>query len=100
MKAWMVSEYGDYHDVLSLEDIEDPGEPGATGLVLRVLAAGLNFADSLSIAGKYQVKFAPPFVPGSEVVGEVLRAGRDARQKPGDRVLALCGQGAFAEQFD
>lgn len=44
--------------------------PGAVRL--RVLAASLNFADALMVAGKYQERPKLPFVPGGEVSGVVV----------------------------
>ncbi len=68
---------------------------------LRVRAAGINFADSLQIAGKYQSRLAPPFIPGMEVAGEVMEIGPEVRRplKSGQRVMAFMrGGGAFAEE--
>ena len=65
---------------------------------IRIHAAGLNFPDTLMIAGKYQVKPAFPFAPGMECAGVVEAVGEKVRDlKPGDRVLATTGHGAFAE---
>ena len=38
---------------------------------IEVHAAGVNFADTLIIAGKYQVRPDLPFAPGMEVAGVV-----------------------------
>ena len=66
---------------------------------IRVVAAGLNFADSLLMAGKYQEKLSPPFIPGFELAGEVLEIAPDVTTcQPGDRVLASVIGGAWAEQ--
>ncbi|HEV7361273.1 MAG TPA: NADPH:quinone oxidoreductase family protein, partial [Mycobacterium sp.] len=53
--------------------------------------------DVLFIAGKYQVKIPPPFIPGNEIAGEVIAAGDGARLRPGQRVSGTTF-GAFAEQ--
>ena len=67
--------------------------------VVRVHAAGVNFPDALLIQNKYQFTPALPFVPGSECAGVVESVGDGVRQvKPGDRVIALTGAGAFAEK--
>jgi len=50
------------------------------------------------IDGKYQVKLAPPFTPGSELAGEVLAVGDGVSIRPGQRVSATTFVGAFAEQ--
>jgi NADPH2:quinone reductase len=62
-----------------------------------VLAAGVNFADILSIAGRYQVKAPLPFTPGTEIAGEVLETGRDSELQVGQIVLASPASGGFAE---
>ena len=65
---------------------------------MRVHAAAVNFPDVLLIAGKYQVKIPPPFIPGSELAGEVIAVGEGAAFRPGQRVSATTFVGAFAEQ--
>ena len=75
--------------------------PEADQVLLRVRAAGINFADSLQIAGTYQYRLAPPFIPGMEVAGEILQVGAGVRRElqVGQRVMAFMrGGGAFAEQ--
>jgi NADPH2:quinone reductase len=96
MKAWRAHQYGHYRDELRLEEIEAPRASGPTSLV-RVLAAGANFADILSVAGKYQHKSPLPMIPGTEVVGEVIEAGPDSALKVGQRVLSVTRAGGFAE---
>lgn len=85
-------------DGLHLADLPDPGAPGANQVRIRVAAAGLNFADLLVSAGKYQVKHEPPFVPGFELSGTVESVGAGvAHVQPGDSVMAISEQGGFAE---
>lgn len=72
---------------------------GAGELRIAVRAAGCNFSDLLMLKGEYQVKPPFPFVPGSEVAGVVLELGAGAAGfAVGDRVLARCGVGGFAEE--
>ncbi|MEJ7801162.1 MAG: hypothetical protein WKF60_11600 [Ilumatobacter sp.] len=62
MRAILCEEYGPI-DGLVLADVPSPEiRPGT--VLLRVLAAGVNFVDNLIIAGTYQVKTPTPFVPG------------------------------------
>lgn len=69
------------------------------GLRIGVRAAGCNFSDLLMLKGEYQVKPPMPFIPGSEVAGVVLEAASAVGGfAPGDRVLARCGVGGFAEE--
>lgn len=72
--------------------------PGSGEVLLRVRACGLNFADTLVAAGKYQEKPAPPFTPGMEICGivESLGAGADGFA-PGDRVACFTGGGGLAD---
>jgi NADPH2:quinone reductase len=67
---------------------------------LRAHACGVNFADSLMIAGKYQIKPPLPLIPGLEAAGEVIETGAAVTQvRPGERVLAYFRTGgAFAEE--
>lgn len=86
------------HKDLRVEDIPAPPMV-AGGVRIQVAAAGLNFADSLITAGRYQEKPAPPFVPGFELAGTVTEVADDvASLSPGDRVLAMPPHGAFAEE--
>ncbi|MFM1921147.1 MAG: Quinone oxidoreductase 1 [Candidatus Hydrogenedentota bacterium] len=83
---------------LSLETVEDP-KPGRGDVRVEVYAAGLNFPDTLQIQGKYQFQPPFPFTPGSEMSGIVVEVGEGVDQLAvGDRVLALVGIGAMAEQ--
>lgn len=82
---------------LELAELETPA-PGAGEVLIEVAAAGLNYADSLLIAGKYQERPQPPFVPGFEVAGRVRAVGPGvARVVPGARVLAILDRGGYAE---
>ncbi len=96
MRAWRVHEYGSYRDKLRLEEVDKPRAPD-DGVVVRVAAAGVNFPDLLAIAGQYQVKAPLPFTPGIEACGEIVEVGARSRWKPGQRVIASGGWGAFAE---
>ena len=83
---------------LDLQDVPPPDlEPG--GVRIAVAAAGLNFADTLMLSGRYQERQQPPFVPGMEVAGRVAEIGAGVQGlKPGDRVMAAVGAGGYAEQ--
>jgi NADPH2:quinone reductase len=59
---------------LVLEEVAVP-EPAAGEVQVRVLAAAVNFPDVLLVAGGYQVPAARPFIPGSELSGEVTAVG-------------------------
>jgi threonine dehydrogenase-like Zn-dependent dehydrogenase len=61
-------------DTLPLEEVaEAPLEPRQ--IRIRTQAAGVSFATSLVVEGKYQRKPPRPFVPGTEVAGIVEEVG-------------------------
>lgn len=97
MRAVVCKAWGEPKDLV-VEDVPPPPMV-AGGVRIAVRAAGLNFGDTLIIAGKYQTRPPLPFSPGFEVAGEVVACadGVDAF-KPGDRVLAIVDHGGFAEE--
>lgn len=97
MRAVMCKRYGP-PDMLAVEQLPPP-ECGPNQVRVRVHAAGVNFPDTLIIEGKYQLRPEPPFVPGGEFAGVVETVGSSVTDiKPGDRVSAIVGWGAFCEQ--
>ena len=98
MRAWQVRELGEPRDVLTLAEVPDP-EPGPGQVLVRVLGATAHFFDVLMCRGEYQVRPPLPFIPGSELCGEVVSAGQGAGFAPGDRVIGRPAMptGAFAE---
>jgi NADPH2:quinone reductase len=97
MKAILCTRPGGPDDVL-LSDLPDP-VAGSGEAVVRVEAAGLNFFDTLIIAGKYQTKPTFPFSPAAEFAGVVESVGPGvAAVVPGDRVAACVGYGAARER--
>lgn len=96
MKALVCKEFGG-PDILQMEDVPEPVI--SDGMVkIEVHCVGLNFPDTLMIAGKYQFKPPFPFSPGMECGGIVTEVGAGVDHvKPGDRVMANHGVGGFAE---
>jgi NADPH2:quinone reductase len=85
-------------DDLVIED-RQPLAPGPDEAVIDVRAAGVNYVDGLICRGGYQIKPPTPFVPGSEIAGEVTAVGAAVEDvAPGDRVIAMTGFGGFADQ--
>ena len=67
-------------------------------VLLRVRAAGVNYADVMMARGRYPGGPQPPYVPGFEAAGEVVEAGAAAPGfAPGQRVAAITSSGAYAE---
>jgi NADPH2:quinone reductase len=82
---------------LVIEDMPEP-QAGPGEIQVAVHAAGVNFVDVLMIAGQYQHKPDPPFVPGMEAAGVVRAVGAGvSRFRVGDRVMTSHRPGAFAE---
>jgi NADPH2:quinone reductase len=99
MKAMLCRDWGE-PEALSLGEL--PSRPLAAEEVrIRVRACGVNFADTLMIAGRYQVKPDRPFAPGLEAAGEVLECGMRVTQlRPGQRVMAITrAGGAYADEL-
>ena len=97
MRALVCNEYGP-PESLTIEEMEDPvADEGE--VLIDVVAAGINFPDVLTIAGKYQVKTPPPFVPGAEAAGTVSAVGDGVtRFAVGDKVIVATRGTAFAEK--
>ena len=97
MKAILCQRFGTPDDLV-LADIPDPvAAPGE--VVARVAAVGLNFFDTLIIAGKYQTKPPFPFSPGGEFAGVVESVGPGVTGfAPGDRVLGYTNFNAARER--
>ena len=98
MKAVLCKAYGP-PDSLVVEEVSSP-MPGPGEVLISVAAASLNFPDVLIIENKYQTKPPLPFSPGCEAAGVVRDVGSDVSQvNRGDRVMAVTGYGAFAEEI-
>jgi NADPH2:quinone reductase len=83
---------------LALREVPDPAPPGPGELQVRIRARGVQYVDVLMLAGKYQFRPEPPFIPGGEGAGEVVAVGPGvAGFERGDRVMSRQRLGAFAE---
>ena len=76
---------------------------GAEDVLVEIHATALNRADLLQKQGTYPSPAGWPEWPGLELAGVVLDMGCEAREKSGfkvgDRVCALVGGGAYAEEI-
>jgi len=87
MRAIQMSEFGG-PEVLALVELPVP-DPAEGEVLIRVSRAGVNFADTHRRTNSYLASDQLPLVPGSEVAG--------TREDSGGRVVALCGDGGYAE---
>src|SRR4051812_21899983 len=87
MRAIQVQEFGG-PEVLRLVDVPTP-EPGDGEVLIRVTRAGVNYADTHQRRNEYLAAATLPLIPGAEVAG--------VREDTGERVVAMCGTGGYAE---
>jgi NADPH2:quinone reductase len=87
VRAIQITEFGG-PEVLVPREIEEPRAPDGF-IVVDVLAAGVNWADTHQAENSYLAPAQLPLVPGGEVVG---------RSPEGKRVVALLNGGGYAEK--
>lgn len=96
MKAVQFTEHGEAN-VLKLVELPTP-QPQAGEILIKVAAAGVNYADVLQRKGTYPVPVTLPFVTGYEVAGVVEALGDGVTNlQPGQRVMAMIPSGGYAE---
>lgn len=96
MKAIRVNELGGA-EKLSLEEIEKP-VPKADEVLIKVAAAGINYADTMMRSGNYLTKPDLPFTLGYEAAGTIESLGENVSGfSVGQRVLATTSSGGYAE---
>ncbi len=84
-------------EVLRYADVERPA-PRGWEVLIRVEAAGVNYADTMRRRDRYLVRQGFPLTPGSEVAGTVVEVGGDVENvSEGDRVVTLLDSGGYAE---
>jgi NADPH2:quinone reductase len=85
-------------EVLTEREMPDPAHPGVGEIQVRIEARGVQYVDVLMLAGKYQFRPEPPFIPGGEAAGSVVAVGLDVTGfAVGDAVMSRHSLGAFAE---
>ena len=76
-------------DIPTVEDDE---------VLIRVMACGINYPDTLIIKDQYQIRPNRPFAPGGEVSGIIVNKGRKViGWHEDDRVIAITSYGGLAE---
>lgn len=97
MKAILCNAYGPIEG-LTFSDLPEPEATGSK-VVIQAKAMGVNYPDGLLVQGLYQAKPELPFIPGMEMAGMIESVGPDVKHlKPGMRVVATSGTGAFAQK--
>lgn len=97
MHAVWVEEWTPFEN-LTLQEVPPP-EIGPRQVRVKTQAAGVSFATSLVVQGKYQRKPPRPFAPGTEIAGIVTETGAEVTKfRPGDRVCAILDWGGLAEE--
>ncbi|XP_060627559.2 quinone oxidoreductase-like [Anolis sagrei] len=98
MKAISVSEFGDPEVLKLKKDLPVP-DPKENEVLIKVHACGVNAMDTYIRAGTYPEAQVLPYIPGTDVAGEIQKVGKhvDAFKK-GDRVFTLgTVTGGYAE---
>lgn len=103
MAAWVIREEreGEPIDAFQLEQIEVP-EPGAFEVVVRVMAAGVNFNNVWAALGEPVSVFRSHpedhHIGGSDASGVVWKCGEGvSKWKPGDEVVIHCNQASYED---
>jgi crotonyl-CoA carboxylase/reductase len=106
MAAWVIrpEREGEPKDAFQLEDIEVP-DPGAFEVIVRVMAAGVNFNNVWASLGKPVSVFSygdhPQWghhIGGSDASGIVWKVGEGVTKwKPGDEVVIHCNQASYED---
>ncbi len=87
MRAIQVEEFGG-PEVMNLVELPDP-EAGDGMVVVDVVRAGINFADTHATRDDYLAKQSLPMIPGGEIAGTTA---------DGRRVAAILAGGGYAEK--
>src|SRR5687768_17168546 len=106
MAAWVIREerFGEPKDAFQIEEIEVP-EPGAFEVIVRVMAAGVNYNNVWAALGKpvSVMKYGdhPEFghhIGGSDASGVVWKVGEGVtRWKVGDEVIVHCNMASYED---
>src|ERR671930_190593 len=104
MAAWVIRQdrEGQPVDAFQLEQIEVP-EPGPFEVVVRVMAAGVNYNNVWAALGKpvSVFRYHPEenhHIGGSDAAGQVWKVGEGVtRWKPGDEVVIHCNQASYED---
>src|SRR5215471_18882648 len=95
MKAMRINETGG-PEVMHMEEVETP-VPGEGEVLIKVAAAGVNYADLAQRQGAYLTRTRTPMTLGAEVAGTVAALGPGvSTPAKGSRAVAFVN-GGYAE---
>lgn len=96
MKAIRFYEYGG-PEVLKYEEVETP-KPRVGQVLIKVEAAGVNYADIARRRGAYLENTPLPYIVGAEIAGTVIELGEGVNSvEVGERVIALTASRGYSE---
>src|SRR6188768_1034889 len=103
MAAWVIraEREGEPTEAFQLEEMEVP-EPAAFEVIVRVMAAGVNFNNVWAALGKpisvFRYRKEDHHIGGSDASGIVWKVGEGVtRWKPGDEVVVHCNQASYED---
>jgi crotonyl-CoA carboxylase/reductase len=106
MAAWVIREdrEGEPRDAFQIEEIEVP-EPGAFEVIVRVMAAGVNYNNVWAALGQpvgvWRYGDHPEYghhIGGSDASGVVWKVGEGVTKwQPGDEVIIHCNQASYED---
>src|SRR5829696_9815764 len=103
MAAWVIraEREGEPTEAFQLEEMEVP-EPAAFEVIVRVMAAGVNFNNVWAALGKpisvFRYRTEDHHIGGSDASGIVWKVGEGVtRWKPGDEVVLHCNQASYED---
>src|SRR6476659_5774191 len=103
MAAWVIraEREGEPTGAFQLEEMEVP-EPAAFEVIVRVMAAGVNFNNVWAALGKpisvFRYHQEDHHIGGSDASGIVWKVGEGVtRWKPGDEVVVHCNQASYED---
>ncbi|ADJ45708.1 NADPH:quinone reductase and related Zn-dependent oxidoreductase [Amycolatopsis mediterranei S699] len=96
MRALQQTSLDGPQDMRLITDAPVPS-PGRGEVLIRVAAAGVNFADLSKAHGTFRDGPKPPYRAGFEAAGEVVAVGEGVTGPPPGTLVIGIGDGAFAE---
>lgn len=82
--------------VLQLKSTYLPG-PKESEVQIKIEYSGINFADIMSRIGIYKTRLKPPYVPGMEIAGVVVKTGSENFDSMlGKTVVGICKSGGYS----